>query len=861
MVARGLPEGTLTFLLTDMVGSTKAWESDPNLMRDVMSEHDRIVSQIVGRHDGVLVESGREGDSVLAVFRRAADAATCALALQRAFATGAWPPGEQVQIRIALHTGEAELREGHYHGPPLNRCARLLATCHGGQVLTTQATQQLLVDQLPAQATLWDLGNHRLKDLLRSEHVFQLVDVERPAEFPRIRSLPSELTNLPVQLTEFVGREEALRSLNELRRQARLLTLIGPGGVGKTRLALQLAAELTGDYRDGVWLVELGPVSDPGLVPQAVAHGLDLEEQAGRPLLDTLVERCRERRLLLVLDNCEHLVEASAELVERLLTNCREVSIVATSREPLKLSGEQVWPVPALTRAEAVRLFAERAARHAPGFRVSVGSSLLVAEICERLDDLPLAIELAAARLPLLPLEEIAKRLESRFALLTGGSRTASARQRTLQGVVEWSHELLTEDEKLVFRRLAVFAGRFALGDSEAVCADETLPAGAVLELVSRLSDKSLLMTTDGQCRMLVTIREYGLQRLGEAGEADALRRRLGFHLLGLAQARQAGELASWLDRLESLHEDVQAVIRWSVDNDPELGMRLADAMSTFWQLRRHTAEPRQLVEALLENGDVDSPLWPRLEELAGAFAYLQGDFDAARDRLEAALRAGRARADAALVVRVLNRTGLLAVARGDRGAARATLEEALALARELGDQQEEANSLHQLGLLVGTRGDLASAASMLEQSIDLRIKLGRRDETSVSLTFLAFNLLHSGERERAREYIKESLEIGRALNDRRTAWSLDVLACLSALDGQPEQALRLAGAGAAMHDSIGNRPSANWQALTAPMLDSARAALGQEAADAAWRAGRTLNFDEAMTLALAAVGAGTPSG
>ncbi|MDQ6711859.1 MAG: adenylate/guanylate cyclase domain-containing protein, partial [Candidatus Dormibacteraeota bacterium] len=324
----GLPEGTLTFILTDLVGSTRAWESAPAAMREAMAGHDRIVERCLNLHHGTEVPSGRAGDSILAVFPRAADAADCALSLQRDFAAERWPPAVNLEIRVALHSGEAELREGQYHGQVLNRCARLLATCHGGQVLLTSATEQLLVDELPSSAELRDLGLHRLKDLARAEHVFELVDAEHPREFPPIRSL-QPASNLPIQLTAFIGRDGELRQLRELHAKARSLTLTGPGGSGKTRLALELASELEPEHADGVWFIELGPVSGPHLVPQAVADSLHLKEQASRRLADTLADHLRERSSLLVLDNCEHVVDVVAELTVELLKECEGLKVLA----------------------------------------------------------------------------------------------------------------------------------------------------------------------------------------------------------------------------------------------------------------------------------------------------------------------------------------------------------------------------------------------------------------------------------------------------------------------------------------------------------------------------------------------------
>lgn len=847
----GLPEGTLTFLLTDLVASTSAWEESPPAMRDAMAHHDRILAASLKLHRGIEVPSGRAGDSILAVFRTAADAAACALSLQRDFASAEWPPGTNLEIRVALHTGEAQLRGDQYHGQALNRCARLLATCHGGQVLVTEATQLLLVDELPPRAALRDLGLHRLKDLGRLEHVFQLVDIDRPAEFPPIRSLSRRLTNLPVQLTTFVGRQAELRQLLELHRRTRLITLTGPGGSGKTRLALQLASELTARHADGVWLIELAPLSDPLHVPQAVVAVLGLKEQAGRRLTDTLADYLRERNLLLVLDNCEHVVDVAAEVAVELLTRCEGLSFLVTSREPLNVPGELTWRVPPLGRGEALRLFADRAMSHEPRFRVTDENVDIVRRICQRLDRIPLAIELAAARVAVMSPEEILDHLETRFSLLVAGSRTSAGRHRTLKAAIDWSYELLAEPEKVLFRRISIFVGRFSLEAAEAVCGDTSLSPPLVLDLLGRLVDKSMVILDDGHYRCLETIRAYGRQRLLEAGELDPQRERLGAHLVNLAKVREPGRLAAWLDQMETAHDDIRATLTWSVRADPELGMQLALALVIFWQYRGHTSEPRQFAEAILENVSTDFSMRPSALQLAGAFAYLQADFAAARRLLPQSLEAARAAGDRLTVLRALEASALVATATRDVTASKAALDEALTLARELGEQNTEAAILYQLGLVASQQGDLLGARSLFEQSVNLRRGLGRNDESSMPLTFLAVAALMQGDFDTARRCIVESLDIGRTLRDYRAAWSLDVLACQTALEGRPERALRLAGAGSGMHVASGNIPPASWDTFVSQLLRPARDALGQEAAQAAWEAGRRMGYEEALEFAV----------
>jgi len=849
----GLPEGTLTFMLTDLVGSTRAWESAPAAMREAMARHDRILDRRLKEHHGTEVPSGRAGDSILAVFARAVDAAACALALQRDFVAERWPAEINLEIRVALHSGEAELREDQYHGQVLNRCARLLATCHGGQLLLTSASEQLLVDELPEGAELRDLGVHRLKDLTRPEHVFELVDAEHPREFPPIRS-QQPATNLPVQLTAFIGRDGELRELRELHGRSRSLTLTGPGGSGKTRLALELASEVVPEHADGVWFIEFGPVSGAHLVPQAVADTLHLKEQASRRLAETLADHLRERRSLLVLDNCEHVVDTVAELAVELLQECEGLKVLATSREPLRVPGEVTWRVPPLGRDEAVRLFADRAAAHDAQFRISDENIDLIVRICECVDRIPLAIELAAARVHVMSIDEILSRLEKSFGLLTGGNRTTVSRQQTLRATLDWSYGLLSDPEKMLFRRLSIFAGRFTLDAAEAVCGDDLLKPDAILDLLGRLVDKSMVWRDAARYRCLETIRSYGRQQLEQAGELDPIQTRLAAYLIGVAESRRPGHLAEWLDRLEALYDDIGATLAWSQKADPELGMRLAVALDVFWQLRGHASVPRQFAEAILAQTSPDFPRRPAALYLAGAFAYLHGDFAAARRRIDEAVAEARRAGDWVTLLAALERSGLMAAAAVDLAASETALEAALELAREHRDQAAEASILHQLGLRASQKPDLPTARSLLEKSLELRRTLERSDEASMSLTFLAAVALLQADATTARRSIIESLEIGRALRDRRAAWSLDVLACLTTREGNLERALQLAGAGSAMHEASGNTPPAPWEAFVSPHVQLARNGLDPDVARMRWDEGRRMAFDEAIEFALATV-------
>jgi class 3 adenylate cyclase len=480
-----LPSGTVTFLMTDVEGSTKLWEKHPEQMRSVMTRHDAIASEAIARHEGTLIKSRGEGDSLFCVFGKASDAVAAALTLQRAFLEEPWPEQTPINVRMGVHTGEADLRDGDYYGSTVNRCARLRSIGHGKQVLISSATAQLVKSNLPSDAGLLEHGHHKLKDMEETDLVSQLLHPDLPRDFPRLRS--THATNLPRQLTSFVGREKEIAEVHRLLATTALLTLTGSGGCGKTRLAIEAAAEVVTEYEDGVFLVELAALSDPALVPQTTAAALGVREEPGRPIVQTLVDHLREKHMLLLLDNCEHLLDACAQLADALLRDCSKLQILASSREGLNITGETSYRIPSLSMPEtkqaptakdiegfeAVRLFVERARAAQPSFNITDQNAPSVAQLCVRLDGIPLAIELAAARVKALSVEQIAARLDDRFRLLTGGSRTALPRQQTLRAMIDWSYDLLTPKEQTLLRRLSVFAGGWTLEAAEKVCADD----------------------------------------------------------------------------------------------------------------------------------------------------------------------------------------------------------------------------------------------------------------------------------------------------------------------------------------------------------------------------------------------------
>jgi class 3 adenylate cyclase len=460
-----LPTGTVTLLLADVEGSTRLWETQPEAMKAAVERLDQTLSEAVAAHGGVRPVEQGEGDSFVIAFSRAADAVTCALELQQA-------PLAPIKLRIGVHTGDVHLRdEGNYIGPTINRTARLRDLAHGGQTVLSGATEPLVVDQLPADVTLNDLGSHPLRDLPRPERVVQLRHPDLHNDFPPLRT-PNVVgaENLPAQLSSFIGRKAEMSAIREALADNRLVTLTGAGGAGKTRLAVQVTAEIASEFTDGVWYVDLAPITDPDMVPVAAARALGLPDQPGQQTMDVLLRFIRDRRMLILLDNCEHLLDSSAELIIALLGACPALTLLTTSREPIGVTGEVSWRVPSLSLAdEAIELFGDRARRTKPEFRVTTDNAETVTEICRRLDGLPLAIELAAARVRALSPGEILESLHDQFRLLTGGARTAVRRQQTLRASVDWSHALLSEPEQVLFRRLAVFFGGFDVDAAQAV--------------------------------------------------------------------------------------------------------------------------------------------------------------------------------------------------------------------------------------------------------------------------------------------------------------------------------------------------------------------------------------------------------
>ena len=826
-----LPTGTVTFLFTDIEGSTRLWETHPDAMHSALTRHDALLRFAAEQNHGCIVKT--TGDGIHAVFATAPQALRAALDAQCALRAEPESLTGPLRVRMGLHTGSAELRDGDYYGSVLNRAARLMAAGHGGQVLLSGVTQELVRDHLPDGARLRDLGIHPLKDLGRPEQIFQLLHPALPADFPPLRSLqnPALLNNLPQQPTSFIGREMQVAEVKALLAKTRLLTLTGAGGAGKTRLSLQAAADLLDGDGDGVWLAELAPLSDPALVPQAVADVLGIKEQAGQPMARTVVDTLKTRRLLLILDNCEHLVDACASLAAGLLRSCPGVHILASSREPLHVAGEQTYRVPslalpdlskpqtiaALSEVEAVRLFAERAQAVQPAFLLSDANARVVAQVCVRLDGIPLAIELAATRVRSLSVEEINARLDHRFRLLSGGGRTVLPRQQTLRALIDWSYDLLTDLEKTTLRRLSVFAGGWTLPAAEGVCSGGDIDASDVLDLLTGLVDKSLVVYGEqaegagDRYRLLETIRQYAHERLEENKEAEAVCSRASAWFLGFAEEAElhakGPEQKAWLDRLDTEHDNLRASLSWFQQEAEgvESGLRLAGALWHFWWIRGHYSEGRlrsgralaRREETKPEGAEPEGTEPERVSEkriaiaaakaLGGAahLASEQGDSSAARVMYEESVTIQRQTGDYSTIGWALTGLGRMALIEGDLARARALCEEGMAFRRQAEDLWGIAHSLICLGFLTISEGGLAGAEALFREALTLQRQIGERIGGGWAVTGLAGVALCQKNYAQAQTLYSEGLLTFRQQGDQRgVAFALKALAAVAVCQG-----------------------------------------------------------------------------
>ena len=748
------PSGTVTFLFTDIEGSTNLLQRLGDGYAAVLAAHFQILRAALDRHGGI--QESTDGDSLFAVFPSAVEAVGAAIDAQRELNEHEWPEGSRVSVRMGLHSGEATHRRAVYVGLDVHRAARISAVAHGGQIVTSASTTALAAQATPPEVLFRDLGDHRLKDLREAEHLSQVVAPGLGTEFPPLRSLDVVPHNLPVQLTNFVGREAELAEVGRLLSDSRLVTLTGVGGTGKTRLAFQSAAEVVHDFPDGVWAVDLAPVADDEMVDNALAAAMGVRDQPGRSLLETIGDVLLNKKTLIVLDNCEHVLAISAELVSSILRSGSGVKVLTTSREALGVTGEVTYPVPSLrappsstTSAEemmgydSVVLFEDRAALVRPEFKITDGNAQAVAQICRRLDAVPLAIELAAARVRVLSPSEIADRLDDRFRLLTGGDRTAMPRQQTLEATVTWSYDQLSEEERLMFSRLAVFAGSLDLQAAEEVAGSDGIEKNEVLDLVTGLIEKSMLVVESEdeagtRYRLLETLRQYARSRLIESGDVEEFRLRHARYFADLAEKgdealRGPGQLEAF-HGMEREHSNLTAALTWTLGaGESELFLRIASALGYLWGEIGHWEEARRWLFAAPVSDDTQRPDLRAKALVASVRVTVPEDPARAREIAEQALDLSKASGEDRLAASALRAMGFATTHMFLPEEAVSLLEESLAISTSLGHRWGEAEAF---GLIANalTYKESDEAAALIERSLRIFEDLGDELQAADSL-------------------------------------------------------------------------------------------------------------------------------
>jgi len=901
MTANAAPSGTITFLFSDIEGSTRL-EQGIGTARyaELRERHREILRSAFLVHGGA--EQGTEGDSFFVVFGSAREAVAAAIEAQRALAVEPWPEDAPIRVRMGIHSGEAGMAGGTLVGLDINRAARIAAVAHGGQVLLSDATRALITSGLPDDVHLRDLGEHRLRDLAGPERLVQLDVDDLPGQFPAVRSLDARPNNLPTQLTTFVGRDRELAEALDLLGQTRLLTMTGPGGTGKTRLSLQVAAAAADGYPDGVWFVALEPVRDPGLVASTIARALGAQDSATRPALETLVDAIGERQHLILLDNFEQVL-AAGPIVADILRRCPRVTFIVTTRSALRISGEQEFPVPglpappdisrlsemerlnlpraireldidALNQYEAVRLFIARAVSVKPGFAVTNANAPAVAQISARLHGMPLAIELAAARIKLLTPDQILARLEHHLALLTAGSRDLPERQQTLRGAIAWSYDLLDEGARRLVDRMSVFRGGCDLETAEAVCGPAAELGGDLFEALGALVDQSLLrideQPADPRFVMTETIAEFASEMLAARGEQEVIRERHARAFLELAE-RAAPNLSgadqrTWLDRLERDHDNVRAALDWSTDHPaPDVAARLAFALWRFWQQRGYLNEARARFETMVaKDWSLEPAVAAHFAEGFGGVAYWQADHPTATKYYRHALQIWQQRGDKREIANALYNDAYadilpfmgLAVTELPAETAQvgtAKLEEALALYREIGDKAGEGNILWGLGSYHYFARAGPEAERWYLESLALHRETGQRTMEAWSLHMLSLATIGREDVGPALGYAQHALRHFRDGGDvAGITLVLDDLASIAVVQGDAPRAVRLYGGARHLQQTTGT-DLANYVEETYKQFDapSPREAVSSEDYERYAAEGAAMSLDELVAYGL----------
>jgi len=790
------PTGTVTFLFTDIEGSTKLAQEYPGEMPSLLARHNQILNESIESNHGFVFRI--VGDSFSAAFHTASDALTAALNAQQKLQNEAWSPAP-IKVRMGIHTGTAKLRDDahgtFYEGyQTLALTQRIMSVGHGGQILLSQITYDLAKDKPYGGTELRDMGERRLKDIFKTEHIYQVVAPDLISEFPPLTTIEILNHNLPAQLTSFIGRERELDAARELLSSTRILTFIGPGGTGKTRLSLQVAAEQFSEFKDGVWLIELAPLVNSTYIISTIASTFKLREAQGIPLIDIVTNYLRGKQLLLILDNCEHLIEACAKISAELLHNCPKLKIIASSREALGIDGETVYRVPSLSLPdngtsitslldfEATRLFTERAVKANAHFILTKENALYVTQICERLDGIPLAIELAAARVKLFTPQQIAERLSDRFKLLTGGSRTALPRQQTLRALIDWSYHTLNETEQHVLRQLAVFSGGWSFEAAESVVGEIE-----AMEGLSGLVNKSLVNVEeqDGESRYqyLETVRQYAMEKLLESGDGANARHRHLAHFMEVSRRAEekfsSAQRLIWVNRLELEHDNIRSALGWALESNPESALQMVCSLAVFWLSRSYMTEGCNWCQAAISRAEALSLADPTMDSR-------------------------RAQAYSALA--------MLSINHGDHHTGQTAAKKGVALARQLNNPLHLARTLHFLGMSSVFLGDVTLAFEALHESEAICRKFDYKDELASVLQSLAYATMEihgSPAAKQLQSYMEESLALSRGSVDPEAAVrSEGILAKLAFYRGDLAEARKHADLMLDLHKEMGDQLS-----------------------------------------------------
>jgi len=913
-----LPMGTVTFLFTDIENSSSLWEKYPEAMKSALAKHDSILKEVIEANNGHVIKT--TGDGVHAVFSTAIDASNASLDAQRELQTSE-NSDVSIRVRMGIHTGEAELRDGDYYGSTLNRAARIMSIGHGGQILLSETTLQIAREHLSSDVSALDLGQHHLKGLSKAERIFQISTPFLQKEFPALKSQVYATNNLPTQLTSFVGRERELAESKSRLEGARLLTLIGPGGTGKTRLSIQLGLQLIPYFKDGVWLVEFAPISDPSLIIQTITSVFDIGEVPGVPLKTLLHDFLREKQLLLILDNCEHLVEASAKVVDELLHVAPNIKIIVSSREALGINGETVYRVPSLSLPdqdevtkeaaigyEAVQLFVERASAANRKFQLTDENASFVAQICSRLDGIPLAIELAASRITVFSPEQVAKRLDDRFKLLTGGSRTALPRQQTLRALIDWSYDLLSQDERALLRRLSVFAGGWTFEAAETICNNVD-----VFEHLPQLVNKSLVTVNDEgdepRYFLLETIRQYARDKLLENGEGEGTRSRHFTYYLAMAETAFPEMLTRekdlyWAEKLETEYDNLRAAVDWGLAHDPIATMRLIRSLTYLFVVTNYYGEGHHWgeealkhVKSLTDKGKVlteeENLYKARLLASMSTMSLTMGDTRKTLMEAEESTSLLRTLGDTRTLAQTLSFHMAGKLVTGNFDEAVAAMHEALELAESLNDKHISAGVLGAASFVeLYVNKDYAKSDALREEASELFREYGSRWSYGIMAYGFGNMLTLQKQFGKAREKYQIAMQVMQEIKSSRNiimiksdlahilrqegnyieaipayhetikAWQrmgqrsavahqLECLAFIAKAIERPDKAARLLGAAEALRQKINMDMTPPEREEYEKEVADLKANMDEKEFASLWSEGRSTTMDEAIAFAL----------